>query len=52
MGDQRIGTEHLLLGLFGETSDATRALAALGLDQQRIHAEITRLRSGPRPDPS
>ena len=45
MGDDRIGTEHLLLGLYGETTDATRALAALGVDQQRARAEISRLRA-------
>jgi ATP-dependent Clp protease ATP-binding subunit ClpC len=44
-GDDRIGTEHLLLGLLlARDNPAVRALSQLGVDYAAVRAEIARLR--------
>jgi ATP-dependent Clp protease ATP-binding subunit ClpC len=46
LGDQRIGTEHLLLGLLLATSEPTvRRLSGLGVGYDAARAEIARLRA-------
>lgn len=44
MGHDYVGTEHILLALFGSSDPAPgRALASLGLTAKRVSAEIRRL---------
>ncbi|GID97816.1 Clp protease N-terminal domain-containing protein [Amorphoplanes digitatis] len=46
LGDDRIGTEHLLLGLLQATGDPTVGrLSDLGVTYDAVHAEIERLRA-------
>src|ERR1700690_2034124 len=47
LGHNYIGTEHLLLGLFGDTGSlATRALTELGVSQDHVRAKIIEKLSG------
>lgn len=50
LGDEAIGTEHLLLGLSKENSGvAAAALRNLGVDLNDLRTEVERLRGeGPR----
>jgi len=46
LGDARIGTEHLLLGVLRAIDDpAVRRLTGVGVTYQTVHAEITRFRA-------
>jgi ATP-dependent Clp protease ATP-binding subunit ClpA len=48
-----IGTEHLLLGLYGDpASPAARILASAGASEDDIRAQVTRLLAGLRPPPA
>lgn len=48
MGDDRIGTEHLLLGLLLAIEEPpVRRLADLGIDYETVRAAVGRLRGGP-----
>jgi len=45
LGHSHVGTEHLLLGVVGDTGSPTqRALGRLGLDQPRVQDAVRRLR--------
>jgi ATP-dependent Clp protease ATP-binding subunit ClpA len=47
LGDEHIGTEHLLLGLFSATNDAAACgLLDLGITYDAARAELGRLRAG------
>jgi ATP-dependent Clp protease ATP-binding subunit ClpA len=45
MGDDRIGTEHLLLGILATDNAAVRGLSTLGVTYDAARAEIQRLRA-------
>jgi ATP-dependent Clp protease ATP-binding subunit ClpC len=48
MGDQHVGTEHLLLGIVGEGEGiACRVLAEVGVDIERVRGALTVLRAAP-----
>ena len=50
LGHRYIGTEHLLLGLIGETSGvAVRVLESLGVNLEHVRAETTRILSADLP---
>ncbi|MEY9861186.1 ATP-dependent Clp protease ATP-binding subunit ClpA [Catenulispora sp. GAS73] len=47
LGDRRIGTEHVLLGLVqGADSVAARVLAGVGVTRERVLADIERIEQG------
>lgn len=52
LGDQHVGTEHLLLGLILEGRNmACQLLQASGVSAETARAEVQRLRSGEAPNP-
>jgi ATP-dependent Clp protease ATP-binding subunit ClpA len=52
LGHHWVGTEHLLLGVYGETTVASRALEALGIEAGRVRDDIERLIGLGRPPES
>lgn len=52
LGDQHVGTEHLLLGLILEGKNvACQLLQAAGVSAETARAQVQRLRSGEPPNP-
>jgi ATP-dependent Clp protease ATP-binding subunit ClpA len=57
LGHNYLGTEHLLLGLFGEDTVAARTLGSVGLTRQAVADDVRAIvgegpRLAPRPNPA
>ena len=46
LGEDKIDTEHILLGLFSEGGGAARMLVRLGVDAERVRRHVIELLSG------